>query len=218
MYKNKAVVQEYDDFSFVKTSDGSCYYDNKELYPTKYLSDTDLYCGKYLCREKLGVNKFETGDTFVPQIVSEYSGVIRVVNIEGNVVVARSDGWYLYDGGSLRKLVTCSFPTGAAPYTSVNSGADRFTGLSRRVYVFVLNGCDLYQFDPVSISFKSMFSTDKGNINAIDGKNVYTYLFGTQSQGLWYTFYGYDMVDDTVAPKTRDMTTEVEGVYELSIA
>ena len=180
-YKDKAVVQEYDDFSFVRTFDDSCYYNDKELYQTKYLSDTDLYCGKYLCRERLDVNMFEIGDTFVPQTVSEHSGVIRVVNIEGNVIVARNDGWYLYDGGSLRKLVTGTFPSGVAPYTAVNAEADRFTGLSRRTYVFVLNGCDLYRFDPASLSFDLMFSIDKGNINTIDGKNMYTYLFGTQS-------------------------------------
>ena len=34
---------------------------------------------------------------------------------------------------------------------------------------------------------------------------------------MWYTFYDYDMVDDTVAPKIRDMIPEVGRVYELSI-
>lgn len=139
-------------------------------------------------------------------------GQFKLINVDGVILVACEDGWYRYQNEQLLKTVDSGFVNDKAPYSSYIEDAGMFASKPEYSHIFVLNGGDIYRFDPDDGSWEQMFALS-GEIDCIMTENRYKYLIGTHSDGLWYTYYSYDMVDHTESPKAADLISDTKKIY-----
>ena len=193
------------------------YFDNREVQQTEYTDNSDCYYDGYLANNGNKIHKYQASHTYYMQLkVRSSKGQFKLLNVDGMILVACSDGWYRYHDGRLEKLVDCSFENGRAPYSSYMGKINTFTSKAETSHIFVLNGRDVYRFNPEDDSWTQIFQNDDV-IDDIYTETEYKYLIGTHSDGLWYTYYAYDMVDRIKSPKKTEMVDEVGEIYRLSI-
>lgn len=227
-YNDEQVIKEYDNFEIVKTSD-DIYYKGQYIYQTEYTVSAEFYTGNYLAQQKSNktydIHNYECEYSYVfnkESSTSYLTDPFKVIDIEGKIMVACPDGWYLSSGNSFTKVINGTLTNNVAPYCSSQGKLNRQKGVNEINHLFVLNGNEVYKYNPKEdISANLLFKLDTlndGYITTIYGQSEYKYLFGTSKQGVYYTYYDYNMIDHNESISKTEISEEVNKKYDEVIA